>query len=216
MRSTKSRPYRMRRRAEQVDATRLRITEAAVRLHTTVGPSNTTISTVADEAGVTRLTVYRHFRDQDELFDACRRHWYVQNPLPDSAAWRSIPVLEERARRAFSELYAWYRDRGEALYPIYRDMASMPHSAQADVRAQWAAVADDLVDGVAVVAAARRPLRATAGHLIGLLTWRSLVLDQGLSEAEAVDLAVRLLCAGAAADTGPRSPSPAKRPAHRR
>ena len=38
MRSTKSRPYGMRRRAEQVDETRERIIEAAVRLHTTVGP----------------------------------------------------------------------------------------------------------------------------------------------------------------------------------
>jgi AcrR family transcriptional regulator len=195
----------MRRRAELVDQTRLRITEAAVRLHTTVGPSNTTISTVADEAGVTRLTVYRHFRDQDELFDACRRHWYVQNPLPETADWRAIPRLEDRARRAFSELFAWYSDRGEALWPIYRDMASMPATAQADVRAQWAAVADDLVAGLAVGQDARRRLRATAGHLVGLLTWRSLVLEQGLSEDEAVDLAVTMFRAAAAPETGPRS-----------
>jgi AcrR family transcriptional regulator len=205
MRSTKSRPYRMRRRAELVDQTRLRITEAAMRLHTTVGPANTTISTVADEAGVTRLTVYRHFRDQDELFDACRRHWYVQNPLPDTTAWRSIPELEARARRAFSELYAWYRDRGEALWPIYRDMASMPMTAQLDVRAQWAAVADDLVTDLPVAPGARRPLRAAAGHLVGLLTWRSLVRDQGLNEEEAVALAVKLLSAAAAPDEAPRS-----------
>ena len=63
MRSTKSRPYRMQRRAAQVDETRLKITEAAVRLHTTVGPSQTSIAAVAEEAGVTRLTVYRHFAD---------------------------------------------------------------------------------------------------------------------------------------------------------
>ena len=197
----------MQRRAESVDQTRLRITEAAVRLHTTVGPSNTTISTVADEAGVTRLTVYRHFRDQDELFDACRRHWYVQNPLPDTAAWASIPILEDRGRRAFSELYAWFRDRGDALYPIYRDMASMPLTAQAEVRAQWAAVADALVDGIAVEPAARRALRAAAGHLVGLMTWRSLVVEQGLREDEAVELAVRLLCAAALPDEKPRRAS---------
>ena len=39
MRSTKSRPYRMRRRATHVAETRQRITEAAVHLHTTVGPA---------------------------------------------------------------------------------------------------------------------------------------------------------------------------------
>ncbi len=116
---------------------------------------------------MTRLTVYRHFRDQDELFDACRRHWYVQNPLPDTAAWRCIPALEDRARRAFTELYAWFRVRGDALCPIYRDMASMPLTAQVDVRAQWAAVADALLAGVAVAPGARRSLRAAAGHLVG-------------------------------------------------
>lgn len=187
----------MRRRAELVDRTRLRITEAAVRLHTTVGPSNTTVSTVAEEAGVTRLTVYRHFRDQDELFDACRRHWYSVNPPPDAAAWRAIPALEDRARRAFSELYGWYREHGDELYPIYRDMASMPVSAQVEVQAQWAAVADTLLDGLPISPTARRPVRAVAGHLVGLMAWRSLVIEQGLSEDEAVDVAVRMLNAAA-------------------
>ena len=78
MRSTKTRPYRMRRRAEQVDETRLRITEAAVRLHTTVGPAHTSIAAIAEAAGVTRLTVYRHFADLDTLFEACTAHWTGQ------------------------------------------------------------------------------------------------------------------------------------------
>src|SRR5665811_1687119 len=84
MRSIKSRPYRMKRRAEQVDETRQRITEAAVRLHTTVGPAHSSIAAVAEEAGVTRLTVYRHFADLDALFAACRAHWSAQNPRPDA------------------------------------------------------------------------------------------------------------------------------------
>jgi AcrR family transcriptional regulator len=187
----------MRRRAQLVDRTRVRITEAAIRLHTTVGPSQTTISTVAEEAGVTRLTVYRHFRDQDELFDACRRHWYTLNPPPEASAWASIPRLEDRARLAFSELYGWFRMHGAELYPIYRDMASMPQSAQDDVRAQWAAVADALVDGIDVPTTTRRALRAVAGHLTGLMTWRSLVEGQGLRDDEAIDVAVRLLMAAA-------------------
>src|SRR5674476_670737 len=86
VRSTKSRPYRMKRRAEQVDETRQRITEAAVRLHTTVGPAHSSIAAVAEEAGVTRLTVYRHFADLDALFAACRAHWSARNPRPDAGA----------------------------------------------------------------------------------------------------------------------------------
>src|SRR5664279_3539515 len=105
VRSINSRPYRMRRRAELVDETRLRITEAAVRLHTTVGPANTSITGIAEEAGVTRLTVYRHFPDIEELFDACRGHWMSQHQPPDLAAWLEIPRLEDRARRAFADLY---------------------------------------------------------------------------------------------------------------
>ena len=197
VRSTKARPYRMRRRAELVDQTRLRITEAAVRLHTTVGPANTSISTVAEEAGVTRLTVYRHFADQDELFDACRRHFYEVNPTPDTEAWRAIPGLEDRARRAFSDIYGWYGEHGAELFPIYRDMASMPRSTQEQVRTDARARADALVHGLTVPHEARRALRAVAGHLLGLMTWRSLVVEQGLGHDEAVEVAVRLLCAAA-------------------
>ena len=187
----------MRRRAELVDQTRLRITEAAVRLHTTVGPANTSISTVAEEAGVTRLTVYRHFAGQDELFDACRRHWYEANPTPDTDAWRSIPGLEDRAQRAFSDMYGWYRDHGAELFPIYRDMASMPRSTQEQVRKDARARVDALVDGLPVPAEARRTLRAVAGHLLGLMTWRSLVVEQGLGDEQAAEVAVRLLCTAA-------------------
>ena len=84
MRSTKSRPYRMTRRAALVDETRQRITEATARLHTTVGPANTSVASIAEEAGVTRLTVYRHFPDLEVLFQACRAHWRAENPPPDA------------------------------------------------------------------------------------------------------------------------------------
>ena len=185
----------MRRRADLADQTRLRITEAAMRLHTSVGPSKTSVSAVAEEAGVTRLTVYRHFQDQGELFEACSRHWFTLNPAPDPAAWRSIPVLEDRARVAFSELYGWYRACGDELFPIYRDMAMVPASAQDAMRARSRERADALIDGLSVPRTAKRRLRAVAGHLVGLMTWRSLAIEQGLDEDEAVDVAVRMLSA---------------------
>jgi AcrR family transcriptional regulator len=187
----------MSRRAEHVDQTRLRITEAAVRLHTTIGPSNTSISAVAEEAGVTRLTLYRHFHDQDELFDACRRHWLAENPPPDPAAWQAIPLLKDRARVALSELYGWYHDHGAELFPIYRDMATMPRSTQQALQAESAATADALIDGIPASRTVRRLLRAVAGHVVSLTTWRSLVVEQGLSESEAVAVAVTLLCTAA-------------------
>jgi len=198
-RSTKSRPYRMRRRAEQVGQTRLRITEAAVRLHTTVGPAHTSIAAIAEEAGVTRLTVYRHFADLDAVFVACMAHWAARNPRPDASAWTVIPDLRGRARRAFGELYRWYRDHADELYPINRDAAAMPLSAQQAREAGNRRLADALLaghtGGDSVPDGEGRLLRAVARHLVDFWTWRSLVMQQGLDDDEAVEVAVTLLTA---------------------
>ena len=182
----------MRKRAEQIDETRQRITEAAVRLHTSVGPAHTTISGVADEAGVTRLTVYRHFDDLDALFVACMGHWNTLNPGPDVEAWAAIGSLDTRATRAFAELYAWYEARHEELYPIYRDQSAMPESAQVAMAAQ--------IDGLATVISGPEgtdePVRvAVARHLVDFWTWRSLVVERGLEVEQAADAAVAMLLA---------------------
>jgi AcrR family transcriptional regulator len=63
--------YKLKRRAERQEETRLRIARAAVELHGTVGPSKTTISALAEKAGVGRPTVYSHFPDELSLFKAC-------------------------------------------------------------------------------------------------------------------------------------------------
>jgi AcrR family transcriptional regulator len=183
----------MLRRAEHVDETRRRITEAAVRLHTTVGPAHTSIASIAEEAGVTRLTVYRHFADIDALFLACRAHWTALDPPPDASAWPAIPDLELRARRAFGELYDWYRRRGDELYPIVRDATALPLATQQARAAENDGLAGALVSGFAGPDSGGRSLRAVAGHLADFMTWHSLTDDQGLDDEAAVDVAVRIL-----------------------
>jgi len=212
MRYAKSRPYRMRRRAEQVDETRLRITEAAMRLHTTIGPARTSIAGVAEEAGVTRLTVYRHFPDIDSLFAACSRHWAELHPGPDAEAWRAIPGLEARARLALTELYGWYRRNGHELYPIYRDVASVPAVTRDAARSRYARMADVLVEGQELDRVAARRLRAAAGHVVSFWTWHSLALEQGLDDAAAVDLAVGFLSRAAQRAAAGRRPGPRRAP----
>jgi AcrR family transcriptional regulator len=185
----------MNRRAELVDETRLRITEAAVRLHTTIGPANTNVSNVAEEAGVTRLTVYRHFTDLERLFEACRGHWLALHPPPDPGAWTAIDDLETRARSAFAALYGWYRENADDLFPITRDEMSMPAGAR-QARAKAARRrAEALVAGHTGRDRRGRALEALAGHLTGYWTWRSLEVDQGLTPDETIDVAARMLLA---------------------
>src|SRR5881628_2229582 len=99
-----SRSYRLKRRAERMEETRRLIAAAAVELHGSVGPSATTITAIAERAGVQRLTVYRHFPDQLSLFRACVRHGLEIHPGPDPAKWTAIEDPDERLRRGLREL----------------------------------------------------------------------------------------------------------------
>jgi AcrR family transcriptional regulator len=179
----------MRQRAERVDRTRQRITEAAMRLHTSIGPSKTSLSAVAEEAGVTRLTLYRHFPSMDDLFGACMGHWRSLHPPPDPGTWIAVEGLPSRLLRALTELYDWYAANGEDLYPIYRDAAHTPASNRAARRATNDRMVESVLTGVSVRGAARRRLRAAVAHVVGFWTWRSLVVDGGLSTGEAAALA---------------------------
>ena len=198
----------MSRRAEQVNETRERITAATARLHTSIGPANTSVAAIAEEADVTRLTVYRHFPDPDVLFEACRAHWRAANPPPDIGAWTSIPDLELRTRTALTRLYGWFREHADELFPIYRDFASMPASSQERTRAENRRIGELLVGDSAPAGAAGRRLRAAARHVLDYRTWRSLAVDQELGDADAVEVGVRLLTALAEAPVERRTVRP--------
>src|SRR3954447_7592226 len=92
------RKYELRERAEAQAETRQRIVDAAVALHSSVGPAATTISAIAEHAGVERLTVYRHFPDELTLLRACSGKWLADNPPPDPAAWAALEPPEARLR----------------------------------------------------------------------------------------------------------------------
>jgi len=186
----RSRPYRKRRRAEQEEKTRRRITEATVELHGSLGPARTTISGIAERAGVQRATVYRHFPDEQSLFDSCSSHWLAGHPLPDLGDWAQVADPEERFARALDELYAWF-ERGESmLEKTTRDVAVVPALRPPMERsAQWfAAAAEVLARGRGERGGRRRRVTAAIGHAIAFETWRSLVRGQGLTRAEAVAL----------------------------
>jgi AcrR family transcriptional regulator len=185
--SDQKRPYRKQQRAEHEAETRRRITESAVELHGTLGPARTSVSAIAERAGVRRSTVYRHFPDEAALFDACSSHWAAANPLPDPARWARITDAEERLETALAELYAFYAGNDRMLDNLLRDEPLVPSVARnfAGFRAYLQAARDAVVapDAGEVVTAA-------VGHALSFRAWQSLVREQQLAE----DDAMRLMC----------------------
>jgi AcrR family transcriptional regulator len=176
---TSPRPYIKTRRAELEQQTRERITEAAVELHGSLGPAQTTISAIAQRADVQRATVYRHFPDEESLFAACSAHWRAQNEPPDLAAWAAIRDPAARLAVALSELYAWYAHTQRMLELLIRDRPLVP-AVQSQFRLPG------------YLDAARRRARAALGHAVAFETWLSLVRQQGLTSAEAIRLMERM------------------------
>ncbi len=184
------RPYRKRRRAQAEQRTRLRITEAAMELHGSVGPARTTVSAVAKRAGVQRATVYRHFPTEEDLFVACSTHWLQDNLPPDPQAWSEVADPAERLRHALGEVYAWYRNNEEMLERTSRDaplVAAMAGPVQG-MLAHLDAAAAAIMAGRPERGTARKRARAAVGHAITFSTWQSLIRQQGLDDREAVAL----------------------------
>ncbi len=186
-----NRKYELKERARRQEQTRLRIVEAAVDLHTSIGPARTSISGIAERAGVERHTVYAHFPDELMLFRACSGHWEASHPLPDLTTLASLDDPVRRLRGALSEMYAWYESVGPELALFLRDASIVPSVATVltDLTAGLAAVTDTVSRGWP----RRKVVRATIGHALEFETWRSLVQTQGLSRAQAVDAMTRLV-----------------------
>lgn len=196
-----SRAYRMTRRAEQVQDTRQRIVEAAVELHGSLGPAYTSVAAIADLAGVTRATLYRHFPDDDALQSACSSHWLSQQRLPDPDAWREAPDPRERLRVGLADVYRYFRDGEAMLTLVDRDREAVaPHVREAmadDDRRRRDALLEGLPgrDDPAV--------RALVGHAVTFSTWRSLCVEQGLAEERAVELVASLVACATVQEHAP-------------
>jgi len=195
-----ARKLRLKARAERMSETRKRIARATYELHASVGPAHTTVSAIAERAGVQRLTVYKHFPRDRDIFQACTTYFWELDPPPDPTAWRQIADPEQRLRHALAELYAYYR-RNEMLFAnVERDNPMVleqfggppPAGMQAflDLPARWrAALADGWPDDTV-----QSPLRdAALGLAIEFTTWRTLARGQALDDAQIVTLLVALI-----------------------
>jgi AcrR family transcriptional regulator len=188
------RPYELKRRAEAMEETRQRIAQAAFELHGSVGPARTTITAIADRAGVERATVYRHFPDDLSLLRACVGHGLTAFPPPDPGSWAAVRDPEHRLRVALAELFAYYERTEGVWFNGVRDLPLLPALAQANQElgtfAHWEAMRSSLVAGWGARGNRRRLLEAALGHALDFRTWHSLVRTEGLTDQEAAEVIV--------------------------
>ena len=211
------RKYDQSRRAEQQAETRRRIVEAMVALHGEVGPASTTVSAIAERAGVERLTVYRHFADETAMFEACSAHYATQVVPPHPSAWLAITDPVEQMRAILREFYAYYRRAEQMLTHVHRDLPQLP--ALAKVMAPWEAFVDSVRDGIIELWCAEQTseqnanltaklnakltakpdasslssqLAAVVSHALRFQTWQSLAVAEGLGDDEAAELMIEL------------------------
>jgi AcrR family transcriptional regulator len=195
------RPYRMGRRLETVEQTRGRIAAAAYELHATVGPARTTISAVAERAGVQRHTVYHHFPDLTSLFRACTDHGIRVTRLPDPEAWRTTSDPATRLHFALGELYDYYRVNARLIGNVMRDMPLFvdvggTEAFEDRMKQMFLILTEDWTVGEAL----RPSLQAAIGHAMAFTTWRSLT-EHGIADDQARDMMVGFV-AGIAGATG--------------
>src|SRR4051794_124674 len=187
----KNRKYELRARAERQERTRQRIAEAAAGLHEEVGPAETTVAEIARRAGVSRLTVYKHFPDNAVLYPACSAHHLSQHPLPDFAAALAPEDPLDRVRSLLQTVYGgWYRKQRQMMGNLLRDRRLDPALDEfmrgaSDVA--LAGLADALTAGFDLDPDPAARVRALARAALDFWTWERLTAE-GLDDDAAAEL----------------------------
>jgi AcrR family transcriptional regulator len=184
------RHYELKARAEGQAETRRRIVDAAIALHESLGPSRTTITAIAERAGVGRLSVYRHFPEEADLFLACSGRYWEDHPAPDPSSWLPIDDPERRLEFALAESYEYHRETAPMISRALADVGDAPHMAP--YHEYWRTAADAVASARwGLRGRRRRILRASIGHALAFTTWQTLTRE--LTDAEAVSLMVCLV-----------------------
>ncbi len=205
--------YKLKKRAERQEETRLRIARATLELHEALGPSLTTISAIAERAGVGRPTVYSHFPDELSLGKACSSLELSENPLPDPDPWGKISDPERRMRVALGDIYVYFRRRERLWTNILRDQ-EMPHTDDPGTQEEdseimepivvhWERMKKILAAGWGPSDESSRLLLSAIGLALDFQTWRTMVRTQDLSDEQAIELMVGMVrCAAEVAGPG--------------
>jgi AcrR family transcriptional regulator len=190
----KKRKYKQKARAEQAQETRQLIVEAAAMLHEELGPAQTTIKAIAEQAGVQRLTVYRHFPDESSLFKACSTHWFGLHPPPAVSGSEDAGDPINQTSKTLRDFYHYYRKTERMWQSLYRDIDEVEalRGPMSKFESYIDAVRDELLSAWKVKAKDKKQLSLTLRHCLRYSTWYSLKNDK-LSDKQMVDLVTNWL-----------------------
>ena len=111
------RRYRMERRAEAAKETRQRIVQACFDLHGEQGIAATTMTQIAQRAGVSVGTVYHHFPRYEDAVAACGAYTHARIPPPSSDIFDGIEDLDGRVAVLVGALFDYF-DRLEIFQQV--------------------------------------------------------------------------------------------------
>jgi len=184
----------------------MEIMQAAERLFTSRRFHEVTLDDVARQARVGKGTIYRYFRDKDDLFFRTAMNGFeelcdvLRTAAPDEAPFRT------QLLGACERVSAFFRGRRPLLRMMHGEESRL-HWCRGQLRRQWTAHREKLASAVAEVlrrgaqeGAVRTDVspRVLAGVLLGILRMQARELAESLGERRSLQLAVTLFLEGAA------------------
>ena len=177
----KPRAYHSPQRAAGAARTRQAIVEAAVRLH---ARGITSLSAVAEAAGVSLPTVTKHFATREHLFDACTRHAATTTEYPSPERIAAIANDNERVEAAVRGAYELNEATMGLCWTGYHLAGESPAMAGAMT------AYEEVIRAIAGAALSRIHVdtgtRGFVTALLGPLAYRALRVTAGLSPGEAI------------------------------
>ncbi len=207
------RPYDNQTRLQQQALLRERIAAATAELHAEKGAVATSYAEIAERAGVSLPTVYKHFPTQAQLMAACTGHVAASAPrLPSdeilrapslAAAAEALVVATDAIHAHFEPWKAWREHR---MIPSLGDLANRQRQQLTGFLAQ--------VLACQLGAGEHHELAAVWESLLAFDLWHRLAREHKLPRAAVRRSLIHLLLAAAGPRRAARSPRPTRKAFH--